>query len=196
MAASGKVQLILTKYFIWINWEHYVIYLQNKKFVQLILWPGGAYTDDTYATKPELRSHIRIHFMNHDCIGSLCQSQMSQKCRDYLSRQVVFHFTFDVVLLKAQREMAKIVDFDENRRFWRKPQILTKTMDFDENCRFLWKPQILMITMDFDEKCNFQADLISETAKTTFPTQPSKGQHQTLRSIDFSVKWKTTCLRR
>ena len=45
-----------------------------------------------------------------------------------------------------------------------------------------------MKTVDFDENCNFQADLISETAKTTFPTQPSKGQHQTLRSIDFSVK--------
>ena len=136
MAVSGKVQLISTKYFMCINWGHYVIYLQNKKFVQLILWPGEAYTDDTYATKPELQSHIRIHFVNHDCIGSLWQSQMSQKCRDYLSRQVVFRFTFDVVLLKAQREMAKIVDFDENHRFWRKPRILTKTMDFDENCRF------------------------------------------------------------
>ena len=45
-----------------------------------------------------------------------------------------------------------------------------------------------MKTADFDENCNFQADLISETAKTTFPTQPSKGQHQKLRSIDFSVK--------
>ena len=110
-----------------------MIYLHNKEFVQLILWPGEAYTDDTYATKPESRSHIRIHFVNHDCIGSLWQSQMSQKqsnglersqlgtqckkCRDYLSRQVVFHFTFDVVLLKAQREMAKIADFDENHRF-------------------------------------------------------------------------------
>ena len=33
-----------------INWGHYVVYLQNMKFVQLILWPGGAYTDYTYAT--------------------------------------------------------------------------------------------------------------------------------------------------
>ena len=74
--------------------------------------------------------------MNHDCIGSLWQSQMSQKWRNYLSRQVVFHFTFDVVLLKAQREMAKIVDFDENCGFWQKPQILIKTADFDENSRF------------------------------------------------------------
>ena len=37
------------------------------------------YTDDTYATKPESRSHIRIHFMNHDYIGSFWQCQMSQK---------------------------------------------------------------------------------------------------------------------
>ena len=27
-----------------------MIYLQNMKFVPLILWPGGAYTDDTYTT--------------------------------------------------------------------------------------------------------------------------------------------------
>ena len=40
------------------------------KFVQLILWPG-AYTDNTYATKPESRFHIMTHFMNHDYIGSL-----------------------------------------------------------------------------------------------------------------------------
>ena len=33
MAASGKVQVISTKYFMYINWGHYVIYLQNKKFV-------------------------------------------------------------------------------------------------------------------------------------------------------------------
>ena len=56
-----------------------MIYLQNMKFVQLILWPGGAYTDDTYATKLESQSGIRIHFMNHDYIGSFWQCQMSQK---------------------------------------------------------------------------------------------------------------------
>ena len=33
-----------------INQGHYVIYLQNMKFIQLILWPEGAYTDDAYAT--------------------------------------------------------------------------------------------------------------------------------------------------
>ena len=47
--------------------------------MQLILWPGGAYTDNTYATKPESWSHIRIHFMNHDYIGSFWQCQMRQK---------------------------------------------------------------------------------------------------------------------
>ena len=53
MAASGKVQVISTKYFMYINWEHYVIYLQNKKFMQLMLWPEGVYTDNAYTTKPE-----------------------------------------------------------------------------------------------------------------------------------------------
>ena len=51
-------------------------------------------------------------------------------------------------------------------------------------------------TAVFGENCSFQADLSSETAKTTFPTQPSTGQHQTLKSMDFSVKQKTTYLRR
>ena len=50
MAASQKVHVILTKYFMGINQGHYVIYLQNMKFVLLILWPGGTYTDDAYAT--------------------------------------------------------------------------------------------------------------------------------------------------
>ena len=50
MAASEKVHMISTKYFRDINWGHYVIYLQNMKFMWLILWPGGAYTDYTYAT--------------------------------------------------------------------------------------------------------------------------------------------------
>ena len=95
MATSGKVQAISTKYFMCINWGHYVKYLQNK-FERLILWPGGAYTDDTYATKPESRSRIRIHFVNHDCIGSLWQSQMSQKPWPKLSCKHISNF-FEVV---------------------------------------------------------------------------------------------------
>ena len=50
MAVSQKLHEISTKYFMGINQGHYVIYLQNMKFVQLILWPGGTYTDNTYAT--------------------------------------------------------------------------------------------------------------------------------------------------
>ena len=50
MAASQKVHEILTKYFMCINQGHYVIYLPIMKFMRLILWPGGAYTDDAYAT--------------------------------------------------------------------------------------------------------------------------------------------------
>ena len=37
MAASGKVHMISTKYFMYINQEYYVIYLQNRKFMQFIL---------------------------------------------------------------------------------------------------------------------------------------------------------------
>ena len=51
MAASQKVHVILTKYFMCINQGHNVIYLQNRKFVRLIVWPGGAYTDATHGTK-------------------------------------------------------------------------------------------------------------------------------------------------
>ena len=79
MVVNRKLDMILTIYFICINQEYYVIYLQNMKFVWFIFWPGGVYTDNTYTTKPESWSHIRIHFMNHDYIGSFWQCQMSQK---------------------------------------------------------------------------------------------------------------------
>ena len=51
MAASQKVHVILTKYFMCINRGHNVIYLQNMKFERLIVRPGGAYTDATHGTK-------------------------------------------------------------------------------------------------------------------------------------------------
>ena len=82
--------MISTKYIMCINWGHYVVYVQNIKFVQLILWPGRAYTDNTYATKPESRSHIRIHFMNHDYIGSFWQCQMNQKVNHFVKPKSSF----------------------------------------------------------------------------------------------------------
>ena len=51
MAAHQKVHVILTKYSICINQGHNVIYLQNMKFEQLTVQPGGAYTDAAYGTK-------------------------------------------------------------------------------------------------------------------------------------------------
>ena len=50
MASSQKVHVILTKYFMDLNQGHHMIYLQNIKFVGLILWSGWAYTDDAYTT--------------------------------------------------------------------------------------------------------------------------------------------------
>ena len=94
----------------------------------------------------------------------------------------------------------KTVDFDENHGFWWKSTVFDETADFG------------LKTAVFGENHSFWADLSSETAKTTLPNQPSTGQHQTLKSMDFSVKqktnWvhntnigitlsgKTTCLRR
>ena len=51
MAASQKVHVILTKYFMCINRGHNVIYLQNMKFERLTVRPGGAYTDAAHGTK-------------------------------------------------------------------------------------------------------------------------------------------------
>ena len=79
MAVSWKVQVISTKYFMYINWEHYAIYLQNMKFVWLILWPGGVYTDNTYANKAKIMILYYDEIMNHDYIGSFWQCQMIQK---------------------------------------------------------------------------------------------------------------------
>ena len=54
MAAIRKVHIILTKYFMCIYWGHYVIYLQNIKFLQSILLPGEAYTDTINANAAKI----------------------------------------------------------------------------------------------------------------------------------------------
>ena len=71
MAASQKVHVISTKYFMCINWGHYVIYLQNMKFVQSIFWPVGAYTDAAHTTKAKIMIPYYDEIVNHDYIGSL-----------------------------------------------------------------------------------------------------------------------------
>ena len=71
MATSQKVDMILTKCLIYINQKHYVIYLQNIKFVELIFWPGGAYTDATHADAAKIMILYSDEIMNHDYIGSL-----------------------------------------------------------------------------------------------------------------------------
>ena len=53
-----------------INQGHYVIYLQNMKFMQLILWPGGACTDAAYAAKAKIMIPYYDEIVNHDYIGS------------------------------------------------------------------------------------------------------------------------------
>ena len=62
MAASQKVHVILTKYFMCINQEHNVIYLQNMKFEQLTVRPGGAYTDAAHGTKCKIFKNIYNFF--------------------------------------------------------------------------------------------------------------------------------------
>ena len=64
MAASRKVHVISTKYFMCINWGHNVIYLQNMKFNQLTVWPGGAYTDATHGTKCKIFVKFLKTFIN------------------------------------------------------------------------------------------------------------------------------------
>ena len=71
MAASQKVHMISTKYFIGINQENYLIYIQKIKFVQSIFWPGGAYTDATHTDKAKITIPYSHEIMNHDYIGSL-----------------------------------------------------------------------------------------------------------------------------
>ena len=81
MAASGKVQVISTKYFMCINSRVLCDIFAKYEVcaINTLARSQEEYTDDTYATKPALRSHIRVHFMNHDYIGSFWQCQMSQK---------------------------------------------------------------------------------------------------------------------
>ena len=49
---------------------YYVIYLENTKFLQSILWPGGAYTDATNATAATIMIPYKDEILNHDYIGS------------------------------------------------------------------------------------------------------------------------------
>ena len=71
MAATQKIHSILTKYFMCIYQGHYVIYLQNMKFLQSILSLGEAYTDATYANATKIMIPYSDEIMNHDYIGSL-----------------------------------------------------------------------------------------------------------------------------
>ena len=71
MAASQKKHVTSTKYFMYINQKHYVIYLQNMKFIWSILWPGGAYTSATYANDARIMIPYSDEIVNHDYIGSL-----------------------------------------------------------------------------------------------------------------------------
>ena len=63
MAASQKVHVISTKYFMCINQGHNVIYLQNMKFECLKVWPGGAYTDAAHGTKCKIFKTFVIFFL-------------------------------------------------------------------------------------------------------------------------------------
>ena len=101
MAAIWKVHMVLTKYFMCINWGHYVICLQNIKFVQLLLRPGGAYTNTTHAAKGKIMIPYCDEIMNHDYIGSFWQCQMSQKTKVFLCflLLIVFFFCCEKVFL-------------------------------------------------------------------------------------------------
>ena len=63
MAASQKVHVILTKYFMYINQGHNVIYLQNIQFERLTVRPGGAYTDATHGTKCKIFVNVLKTFI-------------------------------------------------------------------------------------------------------------------------------------
>ena len=71
MAASQKVHMISTIYFICNNQEYYVLYMQNIKFLQSILWPGGAYTDATFGDAAKIMIPYGDEIMNQDYIGPL-----------------------------------------------------------------------------------------------------------------------------
>ena len=92
MAASQKVQVILTKYFMCINRRHYVICLQNIKFVQSILWPGGVYTDATHANKAKIMIPYSDEIMNHDYIGSLGCIPNEPKITQWFLSELRLHF--------------------------------------------------------------------------------------------------------
>ena len=78
MAATQKVHVISTKYFMCIYRGHYVIYLQNMKFLQSIFSPGEAYTDAAYGDATKIMIPYSDEIMNHDYIGSLAYEPKSR----------------------------------------------------------------------------------------------------------------------
>ena len=70
MAATLKVHVISTKYFLCIYWGHSWIYLQNMKFLQSMLSQEQLYTDAAYANAAKIMIPYIDEIMNHDYIGS------------------------------------------------------------------------------------------------------------------------------
>ena len=55
--------------------------MQNMKFVQSILWPGGAYTDAAYANDARIMIPYSDEIINHDYIGSFaCTPNEPKRC--------------------------------------------------------------------------------------------------------------------
>ena len=94
-----------------------------------------------------------------------------KKYRGYLSRQVVFRLAIDVSLLKSQAGMRQTMVFDEKLQFLMKTTV------------FWWKPQSLGRFKVRNCKNHISNSAFKRTTSNTNPW-------------DFSVKWKTMCLRR
>ena len=81
MAATQKVHVISTKYFMYIYRRHSWIYQQNMKFLRSILSPGQLYTDATYTDAAKIMISYIDEIMNHDYIGSLACMPNEPKIR-------------------------------------------------------------------------------------------------------------------
>ena len=60
-----------------------MIYLQNMKFLQSILWPAGAYTDATNATAAAIMIPYKDEILNHNYLGSFGSIPNETKSRRY-----------------------------------------------------------------------------------------------------------------
>ena len=98
MAVNQKVHVLSTKYFMGINWRHLCDISANMKFVRLILWPGGAYTDGAYPTTAAITIPYYDSFHESRLYRLIMAMPNEPKTCNLLDNNTIF-FEIEIILI-------------------------------------------------------------------------------------------------